>query len=73
MESRTFALDFEGCMELCWVIEGETSLSGKNRLGQRPEGRTVGAMSKSVLVWLGFGPCGAEVEGVKVQRAGGVY
>lgn len=52
-------------VEFCWVIGGEISLSGwKNGLGQRPEGRTVCAMSKSVLAAWGMGlRCG--VWGVK--------
>lgn len=53
MECGVFELDFEDCGVLLGDRRRDKPFRWKNGLGQRPEGRTICAMSKSVLsAWV---------------------
>lgn len=65
MECGVLELDFEDCGVLLGDRRRDKPFGWKHGLGQRPEGRTVCAMSKSVLSAWGMGLWGRGV-GVKV-------
>lgn len=71
LECGTFELDFEDCVVLLGDERRDRFLGGSTGLVKGLRARQ-SVLCPSVLVYLWHGPCGAEVGGVKVQRAGGV-